>query len=112
MRWGVLRVWEREDDEGDPIFPVEIVNLTNPMHVRRNPGTAAIREATPIGGDSQLRCVRLPYLMAMKLATTGRKDQSDVIELLQHNPDADVVEIREVCERYGLLAAFDDLLEP
>ena len=45
---GVITVWIREDEDGDPIEPVEIVNFVNPWRPRRNPATEGVRTSTLI----------------------------------------------------------------
>ncbi len=97
---GVLVVWQRVDDEGDPVEPVEVVNFTNPYVPRRTPAIAAIRDAVPVEG-STLRYPRLRDLIALKLDTGARRDQADVVDVLAHNPDADLDEIRATCSTYG-----------
>ncbi|MDX2089139.1 MAG: hypothetical protein SFX73_14875 [Kofleriaceae bacterium] len=39
---GVLRVWALEDDDGEPLDAVEVVNFFNPLRPRKNPGLDAI----------------------------------------------------------------------
>jgi len=94
-------VWESEDDDGDPIDYVEVVNFTNPHRPRFTPATNAIRNAVPIDDRSPIRAVRLPDLIALKLDTGARRDQADVVELLVRNPDADLDEIRATCAPFG-----------
>ncbi|MGE3768175.1 MAG: nucleotidyl transferase AbiEii/AbiGii toxin family protein [Kofleriaceae bacterium] len=98
---GVARIWEREDEDGEPIFPVELVNFWNPLRPRRSPATAAIRDAESIAATS-LRCVRLPDLIALKCDAGGRSDLADVVELLRQNPLADREVIRARCRDYKL----------
>ena len=107
---GVIRVWDREDADGEPIEPVEIVNFYNFMRPRRHPGIAAVRTAVPISPGASLRVVRLADLIAMKLATGSPWDKLDAVRLLENNPGADADEIRTTCARYGLDATFDDLV--
>lgn len=107
---GVLEVWEHEDDEGDPIHSVEVVNFTNPFRPHPNPGSAAVRNATSIGDESPLRFVSIPDLVALKLYSGGRRDQNDVVELLVRNPDADRERIRSACAPFGLADALEALL--
>lgn len=97
---GVLGVWEREDAEGTPLEVVEVVNFHNPYHPRPNPAAHAIGNAMPLEEGSQLRYVRLPDLIALKLYAGGRTDLADIGELLVKNPLADVDEIRIVAARY------------
>jgi len=99
---GVLRVWREEDDDGDPIEPVDIVNLDNPHRPLRLPARELIRDAIPIAERPALRYVRLPHLIVLKLYAGDRRDLADVVEVLAHNPDADLEEIRQLCQRCGL----------
>lgn len=98
---GVLAVWTRQDDDGEPIEPVEIVNFLNPHRPRRSPAADAIRDAIPLTEKPALRFVRLPDLIALKLDAGGAADVVDVRRLLEKNPDADLDEIRATCKRYG-----------
>ena len=109
---GVLRVWEHEDDEGEPLDLVEIVNFYNPLRPRRGPGTSAIQRATPITPGSPIRCVGLADLIALKLAAGSLSDKADVVRLVELHPDADAAEIRATCAQYGLGARFDELIDP
>lgn len=106
---GVLEVWEREGDEDTPINPVEVVNFFNPYRPEHNPGTAAVRNATPIEGSS-LRYVQLADLIALKLYTGALRDRADVVELLTRNPDADRDAIRAACAPFGLGESLEQLL--
>jgi hypothetical protein len=107
---GVLRVWEREDDEGDPIDVVEVVNFLNPFRPRPNPAADAIRNALPLDHASELRYAQLADLVALKLYAGALRDLADVVELLVHNPAADLDEIRTTCKRYGFDAVLEDLI--
>ena len=98
---GVLSVWTREDEDGVPIEPVEIVNFRNPHLPRVSPAIVAIRDAIPLNEKPALRYVRLHDLIAMKLDAGGPGDIADVRQLLSKNPDADREEIRSTCKRYG-----------
>ena len=106
---GMLVVWEEEDEDGAPVEPVEVVNFDNPYRDRTNPGREAVRTAEPIAGSS-MRCVRLPFLVALKLFAGALDDRADVVALLRANPMADREEIRAVCEQYGL-SAIDELIQ-
>ena len=90
---GVLRVWEHDDAEGDPIGIVEVVNFKNPHSRRADPAYVAIRDAVPLDEKTTLRCVRLPDLIALKFYSGGRQDITDIVELLTRNPGADLDEI-------------------
>lgn len=98
---GVLVVWTRVDEDGDPLEPLDVVNFRNPYRPRSTPATAAIREAVAIPEHPSLRCPRLADLIALKLDAGGRQDVADVVQLLVHNPDADLAAIRQTCVIYG-----------
>lgn len=103
---GVLNV------EEDGAELVQVVNFYNPMS--RGSGTLAheaiLSADVPVSRVSRLRAVRLPHLVALKLYAGGSKSKGDVLELLARNPDADLVEVRAVCERHGLAPALEELL--
>ncbi len=107
---GVVRVWESEDDDGDPIDPIDIVNFRNPYRSGANPGEDAVRNAIRLEDHGALRYARLPELVALKLHAGNRRDQADVVEVLARNPDADSDDIREVCRRFGYEEVFEELL--
>jgi hypothetical protein len=108
-------------DAGDPLGgvmtvtgpdfdPVQIVNYYNPYRPNTRLALEAIRGATPAGPDVALRVVGLPHLVALKLYAGGPKSHADVVELLRHNPDADLEGVRAVCRRFHLDAALEKLL--
>jgi hypothetical protein len=107
---GKLIIWDRVDEDGDPIEPVEVVNFLNPLRPRRNPAAEAIANAITLDDMPALRYPTLEHLVALKLDAGGPKDQADVIELLRQNPDADVEAIRATCKKYGL-DKIDELIE-
>jgi hypothetical protein len=107
---GKLVVWEYEDEDEDPIDPCEVVNFTNPFRRRKTPAASALRSALPLGPGSSLRYVRLPDLIAFKLDTGARKDQSDVVQLLVHNPDADLDEIRAIAGPFDRANVLESLI--
>jgi hypothetical protein len=107
---GVLRIWTEEDADGEPIEPIDVVNLQNPLRPLLLPAHELIRDAIPIAERPALRYVRLPHLILLKLYAGGRRDLADVVELLARNPDADVEEIRALCKRYAL-DEIDTLIE-
>jgi hypothetical protein len=65
---------------------------------------------TVIRSGSRLRIVPLPHLVALKLYAGGTKSRADIVELLSHNPDADVAAIRDLCQRWRL-RGLDPLIE-
>lgn len=108
---GLLRIWQAEDEHGDPIDPIDVVNFFNPYRPGRiNPGADAVRNAVSLGEGSKLRYVRLADLIALKLYAGSRRDQADVVELLVRNPGADLAEIRTCCVRFGFENLLDELL--
>ncbi len=58
---------------------------------------------------SPLRLVPIPQLIALKLYAGGYKSKADIVELLAHNPQLDLAEVRAVCKRYHL-AGLDELI--
>ncbi|HEY4245179.1 MAG TPA: hypothetical protein VGM88_35425 [Kofleriaceae bacterium] len=98
---GMLRVWELEDEDGDPIRPVEIVNLINPHHIVKLPRADILRDAVSIPG-SALRYISLPHLVLLKLYAGSRKDLADVVELLVANPEVDASALSALCKHWGL----------
>jgi len=98
---GVVRVWERSDEEGRPIDPVEVVNFYNPYRPRPTPALDAIKNANSLAEKPALRYPPLADLIALKLYANSLRDDADVVELLVRHADSDVTEIRTTCERYG-----------
>lgn len=94
---------------GEGFKPIQIVNFFNPFNGLAPVGQEAVRTATPLPGET-LRVVDLPHLIALKLYAGGRKSTTDVIELLERNPEADRAGIREVCERFGLREPLEAIL--
>lgn len=108
---GVLRVWEREDENGYPVDFVDVVNFKNPHRPgHHTPGVEAIHAAIPVEGRPTLRFVSLAHLIALKLYTRGLRDKADVVELLRHNPDADMHEILDVVRGFGLDAELQSII--
>jgi hypothetical protein len=98
---GVLKAWEVEDEEGDPIDVVEVVNFYNPHRPgRKNPGAAAIKNSAHLEGPTSLRCVQLADLIALKLFAGSRKDLGDIAELLVANAAVDLAKVRETAKPY------------
>lgn len=63
-----------------------------------------VREGSP------LRLAPIPQLIALKLYAGGYKSKADIVELLAHNPDLDLDEVRAVCERYRI-DGLDELIQ-
>ena len=93
---GVLTV------SGDDFGPVQVVNFCNPLSGAMNPGRDAISSARTTVEEAGLLVVDLEHLIALKLYAGGPKSRSDVIELLQRNPEAAREGIRAVCATFGL----------
>jgi hypothetical protein len=106
---GVLSVWKVEDDDGEPLDLVEVVNFYNASQVSRDPARVAIARATALPGTG-LRCVGLADLIALKLYAGGSGDLADIVQLLAHNPDADLEAIRRVADPYDANHRMDDLI--
>jgi hypothetical protein len=107
---GVLRVWEQEDEDGDAINPVEIVNFSNPYRPRATPAAAAIANAKPLRTDRALRCVQIPDLIALKLYAGSFVDRADIVQLLANNPDADLDAIRRVASPFDHTNVLEQLI--
>lgn len=87
-------------DVSGPFGLVQVVNFEE-----RFP--AAIRDAIELAEltvreGSPLKIVPLGQLIALKLYAGGLKSQSDILELLRSNQDADVDSIRKTCRGYRL----------
>jgi len=78
------------------------VNFYNPLSPAVNPGQDAIRSARTLVPETGLPVVDLEHLIALKLYAGGHKSRSDVIELVQRNPEASREGIRAVCASFGL----------
>jgi hypothetical protein len=104
---GVLDIAAEVDADGDLIQMLQIVNFYNPHRPRTNPGADAVKRSVPLDETSNLRCVRLDDLIALKLYSGSRQDLGDVVALLERNPDADLEQIRTTCAPYD----FTDILE-
>lgn len=63
----------------------------------------AIRDSTLVlRPGSALKLAPLPQLVALKLYAGGLKSKADILELLRHNPAADLHDIMTTCQRYRL----------
>ena len=75
----------------------------------------AIRDANlTVRPGSILRLAPLPHLVALKLYAGGLKSKADIAELLSRTPDADIDQIRRLCESYrlsGLHEILDEISE-
>jgi hypothetical protein len=90
---------------GEDFDPIQVVNFLNPFAGGSALGREAIETATPRALGS-LAVVDLPHLIALKIYAGGNAGASDVLELLDRNPNADREAILDVCARHGLA---DDL---
>lgn len=106
---GVLVVWDSEDDDGQPVDHVEVVNFHNPGRVVRTPATAAIKRSLELPGTT-LRCVTLADLVALKLYAGGLSDHADIVQLLACNPKADLAAIRAIAAPFDRGGKLDSLI--
>lgn len=98
-------------DVRGPFGLVQIVNYGDRFPAVIDGGIAAAE--TVIRAGSRLRIVPLPHLVALKLYAGGTKSRADIVELLAHNPDADLTAIRDLCDGWrlsGLDALIDEAL--
>lgn len=110
----------REPDMEDPLggvlvveaegaSPVEVVNYLNPFAPSRGlVGADAVATAAALQ-EGGLPVVDLPHLIALKLYAGGRKNELDVLEVLASNPATDRGTIRDLCERFGLRAEWQQI---
>jgi hypothetical protein len=106
---GVLTVWATVDEVGQPADVVEVVNFFNPGHRRHTPANDAITRAIRLP-DSPLRCVTLDDLVALKLYAGGLMDHADIVQLLAHNPDADLDRVRATASPFDTTGQLDALI--
>jgi hypothetical protein len=100
----------REPDLNDPLSGVidassacGLIQLVNFGQTFPAVITDAIKEATlTVRSESPLRVAPLPHLVALKLYAGGLKSKADIVELLKRNTEADLNEIRALCEKYRL----------
>ena len=100
----------REPDGQDPLGGV--IDVTGPFGLLQivsfaDRFPAVIKDALQAASitlcpGGLLKLVPLPQLVALKLYAGGLKSKADLVELLRRNPDADLDEIAETCERYRL----------
>jgi hypothetical protein len=107
---GVLVVWDREGDDGEPVGQVEVVNFVNPLRPARTPAARAIAHAQRLDDSSLLRCVTLPDLIALKIYAGARQDFGDIVELLARNPDADLDAIRASAAPFDAGGVLEELI--
>lgn len=106
---GVLSVWASVDEDGQPCDLVEVVNFHNPGRNVRTPARTAIARAQPLLGSS-LHCVTIEDLVAFKLYAGGLADHADIVQLLVHNPQADLAAIRSVATPFDVGGDLDGLI--
>jgi hypothetical protein len=94
---------------GPDFDPIQIVNLTAPGGKRGKLARAAIAAARRVP-ELDLPVVDVPHLVALKLAAGGRKDELDVLELLDANPTEPLSHVREVCRQHRLGATLERVL--
>lgn len=104
---GVMTVQKADTD------PIEIVNFLNIQRLTTlTPGLEAVRKALDgLIEGSNLRVVDLPHLIALKLYAGGLRSKADVLELLEHNRDADIEMIRQVCKDFELENDLNSVLD-
>lgn len=107
---GVLRVWEREDQDGEPFEPVDVVNFRNPHRSNVTPAERAIKSAIAVDPASSLRYVQLADLIALKLYAGGAEDLGDIVAVLRRNPDANLDEIRARSARFDKTGRLEALI--
>ncbi len=87
---------------GDDFDLVQIVNFDNPYRPGAgSAGRAAVETATP-NVLGPLAVADLPHLVALKLYAGGRKNELDVLELIDRNPTLDREKLETVCKELGL----------
>lgn len=96
---GVLVVSASEDEDHNPTDVVEVVNFLNLLRPSANPAAEAIARSVRLEG-LQLRCVAMADLVALKLYAGSRRDLADIVEVLAHNPDTDLVALRSIAGRF------------
>lgn len=105
---GVLTIWSADDEAQTDV--VEVVNFLNLAHPKVNPAVAAIGRSVALQG-LRLRCVTLPDLVALKLYAGSRGDLADIVNVLAHNPDADLDAIRAAAGEFDRQGALGDLMK-
>ncbi len=111
---GLLQAWEpeHEDEDGDPVNWVDIVNFTNPHRPgQKTPAVAAIRNAILLDSQTTLRYVQIPDLVALKTYAGSLRDFADIDQLLEANPGADLDEVLAVAEPYDRRGQLQQLID-
>ncbi len=87
---------------GDDFDLVQVVNFDNPFR----PGVGAVGRAAVVTATPNilgtLAVADLPHLIALKLYAGGRKNELDVLELLDRNPTLDRVGLVSLCKDLDL----------
>ncbi len=94
---------------GADFDPVQIVNLRAPGGRHGKLARDAIASAQHVR-ELRLPVVDVPHLVALKLVAGGRKDEVDILELLEANPEIPLDAVIEVCKRYRLGTRLENLL--
>lgn len=99
-----------EPDGDDPLAGV--IDITGSFGMVQivsfeNRFPAAIRDALaadkiPLIAGSNLKVIPIPQLVALKLYAGGLKSIADVVEMLRRNPEVDLKEIEETCQKYRI----------
>ena len=91
---GVLTV------EGADFDPVQVVSFEGKFPALV---TEALAHSKPFGDPAfSIVVPDLPRLIAFKLYAGGRKSELDILELIDRNPDLDLVDLRASCKRLNL----------
>lgn len=95
---------------GDDFDLVQVVNFDNPYRPGAgSAGRAAVETATP-NVLGTLAVADLPHLIALKLYAGGRKNELDVLELLDRNPALKRDALAAVCKALGLEAELQKVI--
>jgi len=107
----------REPDAEDPLGgvidvfgPAGLVQIIS--YADRFPAVideALAQSTLVVHAGSALRIVPVPHLIALKLYAGGFKSKGDIVELIRCNPQLDLNEVRDLCQRYRL-PDMEDLL--
>ena len=94
---------------GADFDPVQIVNLRAPGGRHEKLARDAIASAQLVR-ELRLPVVDVPHLVALNLVAGARKDEVDVLALLEANPEIPLGAVVEVCKRHRLGSRFEELL--